>query len=398
MKRKRVTILTGAGFTLPFGTPSTKKLTDIIRNKELSNLGINGKPPGEYFFEKLCKHYKESKSSYDVTNINFETIIHLLEEIYSFQTSLNKTNASSSERKKGTKPSLFCLKDIVKKDLEQLKTSAKTKSIAEGIKYIYYGFIDAIVGELIILNSDKNNIGMNTFRGDFLNKHLSQSQYIRKIYTLNYDTWLNKYGNLYDGFDSAGKFQSKKVTSEFDYDSHYNLHGSILWKNSNDTVTKVTKPFSPLKNDPSSNSGLDRELIIAAPIISGYNKLQRMKFSPYLEFYYSLQRDILDSEILILIGYSFSDVHINNILSLYENKCIVVDYIHDWNTFAKYDDSLKTKVTPIKSIKPSSWNFDHLKDKKINQNGWVASKNGNVKFWWKGIGNDFYDAWEIIKR
>jgi hypothetical protein len=401
MKKQRVTILTGAGFTLSdeFGGPSTIKLTKKLRELEIKNfsIGKDQKTPGEYFYKILCDNYELSIDNGDLSVINFETIIHLLEEIYSYQTSRKVKDTSSIHlfRTKGIKPSFLVLKTEIEEDLSDLEKKAGTRNIAEAIKIIYYHFIDAIVDELRALNSDKNNKGMRNFLNSFLQRHFPETKFTRRIYTLNYDTWLNKYSHFSDGFNSSGHFQTKKVMEEFHEDCHYNLHGSILWKNSNHEITKVGLPFSHLRHDPYSNVGLNRELLISSPIITGYNKLERMKFKPYLQLYYSLQKDILDSDLLILIGYSFSDLHVNNIISLFEKKGVVVDKIGSWDNAASYDDSIGIKVKPIKAIKSSDWDFQHLVGKNI-KDSWVKSKNGNIRFWWKGVDDDFYNAWKRI--
>jgi hypothetical protein len=63
--KQKVTILTGAGFTLPpdFGGPSTWFLTDKLRKLKIKDYDIDGKTPGEYFYRKLCYHYTISLNS-----------------------------------------------------------------------------------------------------------------------------------------------------------------------------------------------------------------------------------------------------------------------------------------------------------------------------------------------
>jgi hypothetical protein len=120
-----------------------------------------------------------------------------------------------------------------------------------------------------------------------------------------------------------------------------------------------------------------------------------------------LQNDIINSNLLIIIGYSFSDIHINNIISLFKGKCIIVGYIKKWvdaETVKRIDTSSGKMLdyenvffdiwnddinSFLKSIEPSNGGFDNINEKEI-QSGSIISKNGNTKFWWKGIGDDFY--------
>ncbi|MEZ5004769.1 MAG: SIR2 family protein [Chitinophagales bacterium] len=424
--KDKVTILTGAGFTVPpdFGGPSTKLLTDKLRKLKITHFDINGKTPGEYFYRKLCYHYtRKIKTDCDLSIVNFETIIHFLEALYSHLTSYNKPDIKGKDasilkkiaKSKGVKPSFLILKDAIKKDLSALKSTTKIEFLNQIVKNIYSHFIDAIIDELRKFNSDSKNIGMRKFENMFLDKHLPESKFTRRFYTLNYDTWLNKYLGIYDGFDSSGKFEDEKVMKQYNMDCHYNLHGSILWQNdlNKNKMKKLKNPVDYLGYAQSSTFGLNREPLIATPIITGYHKLERMKFNPYLQFYYSLQNDIINSAQLILIGYSFSDTHINNILSLFKGECIIVSYIKNWIDAEEAERKVTPKGNPIdyenvlfdrwdddvtsilQSIEPIDGGFDNIKEKDI-QNGWIISRNGNTKVWWKGIGNDFYNEWTNI--
>lgn len=424
--KNKVTILTGAGFTVPaeFGGPSTKLLTDKLRSMKIKGYDIDGKTPGEYFYRKLCHHYtRKIKTDCDLSIVNFETIIHLLEELYTHLTSYNKPDIKGKKasflkniaKSKGVKPTFVILKDVINKDLSVLKTTTKIVSLNQIVKNIYSHFIAAIIDELKKFNSDSKNIGMRKFEKMFLDKYLPERKFTRRFYTLNYDTWLNKHLGIFDGFDSDGKFEDEKVMKQFDIDCHYNLHGSILWRNDLDRnkMKKLKNPVEYLTYTQSSTYGLNREPLIATPIITGYHKLERMKFNPYLQFYYSFQNDILNSNLLILVGYSFSDTHINNIISLFKGKCIVVSYIKNWIdaeeaerkktplgqpidyenfSFDRSDDEV---TSILQSIEPNDGGYFNINEKEI-QKGWIKSQNGNTIVWWNGIGDNFYNKWTDI--
>lgn len=122
----KVTILIGAGFTQSpdFGGPSTLFLTDKLRKLRINNFDIDGKTPGEYFYRKLCHHYtRRIKNDCDLSIVNFETIIHLLEELYSHLISYNKPEINGRDdsilrnisKSKGVNPSFLILKDVIKR-------------------------------------------------------------------------------------------------------------------------------------------------------------------------------------------------------------------------------------------------------------------------------------------
>lgn len=51
--------------------------------------------------------------------------------------------------------------------------------------------------------------------------------------------------------------------------------------------------------------------MIRSNIITGFNKPSRVLESPYFEFYSRFCQDCLEAERIIIIGYSFSDIHVN---------------------------------------------------------------------------------------
>ena len=75
---KKVVILTGAGAVLPWGAPTTKDITEKIKNdKEF--VTKNNKPLGKYLYSILREHYKK-----DSQNINFEHIIDFVDLLYAY--------------------------------------------------------------------------------------------------------------------------------------------------------------------------------------------------------------------------------------------------------------------------------------------------------------------------
>lgn len=66
-------------------------------------------------------------------------------------------------------------------------------------------------------------------------------------------------------------------------------------------------------------------------ITTGLSKDIALNIEPYNHYYNKFARDIFKSNLLIIIGYSFSDEHVNRLLSSFlclnnENKILIVDY------------------------------------------------------------------------
>lgn len=425
--KSRIAILTGAGLTVStdFAGVSTAGLTSKLRNLVVPDLDIAGMRPGEYFYRKLCLHYTgKRKNDCDLATVNFETIIHLLEEMYAYLSSYIKGDKEVRAKYKGVKPSFLRLQETISKDLYKVKFESKKVGLYQLIKTYHNYFINAIIQELEEFNQDAANNGMNSFKNDFIQKYFPEKEWIKRIYTLNYDTWMNSYMGYYDGFDNKGIFESEKVMQKDNFNCHYNLHGCIQWRNSlgANKMEKQQKIVNVLNYSKASDFGINREPLLATPIITGYHKLERMKYTPYLQFFYSLQKDILSSDILLIIGYSFTDTHINNLLSLYKGKAVIVDFISAWNTaefkmqelinnpvkleklqkkygkidttdvqYDRFDDAVAEK---LQNFEPFDEGFDPT-EKQIAK-GWINSKNKKTRVWWKGVGGEFYNNWENL--
>lgn len=410
MTKKKITILTGAGFTASsdFAGITTRSLTNGLRTLPILNVSLGGLKPGEYIYRKLCQHYglEVKTSSIRTDVVNFETIIHFLEELYAFQASrhsfdfCDESDRIRSYPFKGIKPAFLELSAVVEADFKKASEDFGNGSTTYPlVSMIYRYFINHITHRLEEFNSNTSNAGMVLFFDEFLTKRLPESDYIRRIYTLNYDDWLAKYRNFFDGFNGNGTLHGTQVLSDANCDCHYNLHGCIYWDNfiEADRVRKLTKVVDYTNQVQSGDTGLNREPLIPTPIISGYNKLQRMKYSPFLHFYYAFQRDVLESDLILTIGYGFGDTHVNNLLSLSDKKIVSCNY------FGAPASAGKPPITPFtediyqfRNELENIFQVEFSDDYSFLKKDWGESKNGRVRLWWKGVGKDFYSAWSRI--
>lgn len=396
---KKVTIITGSGFTVgnKFGCPSTFSLTKGLRNLDFENLEINGLNPGEYFYRLLCNYYKvDPEGDYTISLVNFETIIHLVEILHSYYHSTdsdtNSDNESELNKTKrltkyvGISPSVMVLKPKIVVDFENTFISNnKLTKIYELFDNIFVRFNNYIKESIETFSNDESNEGMLGFNEGFIKRYLSDS--INRFYTLNYDDWINRHLDFFDGFDTNGKFITERVLTQKNENSHYNLHGCIFWINAlpPENIKKIIPNYNLNIEFRMVTNGLDRQPLIPTPIISGYNKLQRMKYAPYASIYYALQRDLIETDILLIIGYSFSDTHINNILSTTSGKVVICTNIDS-------DGSKDEYINKLRRIFGGTSNNFNKKDDIYT----LAS--GRIKIWTKGIGEDFYKNWnKLIK-
>lgn len=129
-----------------------------------------------------------------------------------------------------------------------------------------------------------------------------------RIFTLNYDLCVEKSLtdiNIERGFNEDGIWDYRKYTDVPEGEDRndiylYKLHGSIDWERNTETGEVSFK---------------DEISRIRTPdlIFGDIYKLQYV--DPYLFQFYELRRHSLQAKLIIIIGYSFADEHINEILS-----------------------------------------------------------------------------------
>ena len=399
MSNKRIVFLTGSGFTCSseFSSITTKILTEKLKNEKFNLFHFKKIKIAKIIDKILKKHYGLPSKINDYNVINFETIIYFVEELYSF---LESKKLISNADYKGINASLFKLKDYIFLTFLNKRSNLNASIVQE----VFLKMISLIINEFKKFNSDSANIGMNNFFKNFIDIYFKDSQWTKRFYTLNYDSWILNYKNYFDGFKISGEFDPESVLiNKIDENSHYNLHGCITWHPdlSEFRYKRNNIIFNPVGVGQPPDFGVDREPIIRTPIITGYNKLTRVNFSPFMEFNYSFQRDLLDCEFLIIIGYSFHDTHINNILKLFtynnhsNKKVVIVDYFNDYTDNDKFD-LIRYDDDILKYLQRMNPYHVSLLECKVDDNDFITSNDESIKIWFKGIGNEFYDKWNSI--
>ncbi len=133
----------------------------------------------------------------------------------------------------------------------------------------------------------------------------SQYQYALRIFSLNYDLCLEKNTpsgkSLERGFDKENRLWSWKPFEPLNDEPNiylYKLHGSIDWERQNDRFR--LKELDTTAPDPDLIFGTDYKM---------------QYIDPYLFYFYEFRKYSLESKVIVSIGYSFRDQHINGILT-----------------------------------------------------------------------------------
>ena len=159
----------------------------------------------------------------------------------------------------------------------------------------------------------------------------SKLEYLRKliehvmskdkvIVTLNYDNCIEVAGNM-EGIEIDTGFESWSTDRVFNHSLNkillLKLHGSIDWKLS---IGKKSdeKPIPYTEIIPYEIGAEDNENYEPAVIFGGKNKLR--VDGPYLDMIREFEKELDQSNSLIVIGYSFRDDHINNFIGKWINQ------------------------------------------------------------------------------
>ncbi|WP_375580593.1 SIR2 family protein [Marivirga tractuosa] len=334
-KKNRTIVLMGAGSVLDFGAPKTEELTlALLKHEDVG--GINK----DIFF------LLEKNEVY--ADINFESIIHFLDSLI---------NYLRSDFKSGFKDIYQAFTFLDENFLKKLELVDKIQFLEGGnqfrekhyrraVKLLFFNYYKILMPQLTpycdawSVTHKKNK--------NLKNWYLKESEKsVLRIYTTNYDrlipNLLSKSGiNVFDGFQYQSDYDYLSVKpdlfgilNKLDIAVHYNLHGSLYWSlafnqikywKSNQTELYGADSFQ--KNYSNSEPNHANFLI---PVITGYAKLRKAQVSPIREFFNAFQKDLLLADKIIIAGYSFSDDHINNLLStacLYNQnvQIEIVDY------------------------------------------------------------------------
>jgi len=348
----RFVFVSGAGLTIDWQGVKTKDLTDAVCNIESPHFfpyeprDINNKVTTiGLFLKQHIENYYD-----DTSNINFETLLDFAESIYFYIK--NKEHLEEEKSINLSYPVIFDLKP----ELENLFTLKEGYSENE-IKtddpfhlksnYILSFIVDAIKKIVDLVLEYQNNINeeSNTDKNNLLVQFLQsicKEKNVLRFYTLNYDNFIpticKDFLDFFNGFSDisnnakvdenirAPDTQGILLDKIYEH-SFYNLHGSIYFHNDAKSLNSNSNTFCFNENigpiiGISNNAGThyqdnlvnQNEEILNFPIITGLNKLQKSSKEPFNSFLMSFQLDCLSSNVIFIIGYSFSDMHLNGII------------------------------------------------------------------------------------
>ncbi len=191
----------------------------------------------------------------------------------------------------------------------------------------------------------------------------SEYNFSLRIFSLNYDTCLEKNTpqdkKLERGFDPqtrAWEWRRFEPREEYQYPIYlYKLHGSIDWERDK-KQGDILKEVDNIPEVPDLIFGTDYKM---------------QYIDPYLFYAYELRKYSLETRVILVIGYSFGDEHINGILSQAlknngERKLILISPHSDGNIVSKLQYKDKNQIISISKGAKDFLNED-LKIENLNK-------------------------------
>jgi hypothetical protein len=338
--KKRILIFLGAGATNCFNGPAGEYILNEFKanNKYRTKSNI---PVGQFLFDKLFETYGDQT--------NFETIIASIELLLNYH--LSQQNNSSDPIFKSIIPIFFTLDESFLDQIDNfvihdtqdesemvileyyVDGNIETMSLARtSVRIYYYSRILSNFLSLLAMLISQYEDGVEDYNSKFKRfvNYLIRRNYTINFFTTNYDNLIPTIlidKKIFNGFDIKGHdgnnllFNPHKIVFDDTSIKYFNLHGSIYWHY--EFLMEYSEyryvfnneeydlPFLPLTD--LSNPG---EEIVLSNIITGYNKTQRTLIPPFSLMLESFIKECTRADILLIIGYSFSDSHLNKILSL----------------------------------------------------------------------------------
>ena len=321
-----VTIIVGAGAVLDFDHkgifPSVKNITD-----EVLKLSIQKVDGGERLLlhelnkqivEELKKVGRPEINRLNPPQLNFESLLHVIEMCIAYSGCWHGEYVSWSALPEfGTliQPDEF-LKDIQTSDYIRAAFCLQTTVMNIVNQY------DASFGE---------DTSTEKWYRDFWKSLSGRSN----IFNLNYDNTIeNSIGEYEDGFppvkdgEEYSRFSARRYyENRRGVSTIAHLHGQILFSEARSfpfeysvrDMVKNRNYETACKNrigGQSYPSNQAKEEYVQPYIVSGSRKTEKMTFAPNNMYLSDLVRKVIENNRLMVVGYSFGDLYLNEILGL----------------------------------------------------------------------------------
>lgn len=400
MNNNRIVILLGAGATVPWGGKTTDILTKIVLDPEEKENIIVSKtskiPLGKYL-QKILEEYYQNDRAVTPEIVNFEQVLEIIEILFSHYRNKTFTNPIWA---RPSFPSVFNIENDIDKEIpgEEVEIYGIENDSHQKKSVTLYKLYQEILSRLCEhVNEYSQSIGKDAFKDtdhkfrEFINS-LSRNNILR-IYSLNYDNLIPQQAGLdkkfYNGFDlKDNEYRSNysKIVKNTDENCFFNLHGSFYFQDrpvdDYSSIEFVYDLVAPISRRPEHRNEFLGMPIIPSQIITGNQKLFKTLIKPLSAFNYAFRFDCFAAVEIIVIGYSFSDVHINSVIasaldSNNKYRLTIITLIDNPNYFWNFQNQMiRAFKNQKKEIQTIFYTDDH---------DWLYSKNKTFSIYTKGF-------------
>lgn len=275
---KNLLILTGAGASMDVGGPSMAQLW-AIADEKYKILDLIDGDIEENGFEKICDSVK-----HDYTDINLETLLSRIEGTIQFNNDLDIELNDAQVKLSQIRKELF---DIIKINCSIQKPDDATKFPHK-----------VLLAKLLQRKLTSTRIKVFTLNYDLLFEYASEEMNAILIDGFSF-TYPRTFSGRFFDYDIVQR-EGSKLQEEDNFIQRvfhlHKLHGSVNWERNGDKIIIKENPNFPLMVYP-------RE----AKYEDSYDQ-------PFFEMMARFQRNlrINNDTLLLCIGYSFNDKHINS--------------------------------------------------------------------------------------
>jgi hypothetical protein len=340
----RNVVLFGAGAAIPWNGPRTNYVTTVFLD-ELNKKTRHCDPRPLRIIHDFLVYKVGQKEGFYSGFVNFEDLINVVEELILYYSDRSKLN-------KDYLPVIFKLSQELELEFSVFYNGEDPFNFWKEVLNDLIRTITELIYEYSWHNGDSDSKifptdqshwkeeevekrkALNAFFRDWAKSLASEGGVIR-AYTLNYDRLFKELfqwsldTDVFEGADRSSDFSAfspHSILKKRDEHCHYNLHGSIYWhpfeKSGHELndwqfyldefpywlSNSVEMPFITIEQGRS---------FLLYNIVAGYRKSQRTLLPPFKQMHASFDIDCSEADHLYLIGYSFSDQHINATIRAY---------------------------------------------------------------------------------
>lgn len=390
LHKEKLLIVAGAGASVDFGMLSSAQIGKMFETDGFCKLCVDNQTVSLYKYVKdeLLKYHQTGTSlgrplPDKIKDVCFEEVIYQLLNLYSTLSETHK-NGLGAFYSPNKFPEKFFGKKIVKVDCFDFCHEADV---------LVAKLLDEMREKCTSLPLDKLALLKSLLK--ILKKSFDVS-----IVNLNYDNILFQSTPLEmeTGFDRDGVFDPHRVLNNRKWNFFYHLHGSVHFYHAvseHSFEIRYTDDFTSKKVIESNrsfrsfNETTESFPVLSRPIVVGYGKAWQIQREPYLYYYNDLARRIDAADKILFIGYSFGDLHLNNLIKVSlkhkKKKIVVLDYTEQLDGFCSRYDNWTDAVSRTLNIYPPDFDFCCTREL-TGLNPFERSRDKKVSISYKGFG------------